>query len=145
MGNISAKLGDLSKSDNAQIKYFSGTATYTTTIDYSDRFGSGNIKPNQRLMLDLGEVRELAEVVINGKSAGIAWKAPYALDVTKFVHPGANKLEVKVTNLWVNRLIGEAQPGAKPITFTTLQTYNANAPLRPSGLMGPVTLVSEHH
>jgi len=139
VGTIAATLGDLSTNTNPAIKYFSGTATYTRSLDVKAVW----LKPNQHLMLDLGEVRELAEVVINGQSAGIAWKAPYALDVTKFVHPGANKLEVRVTNLWVNRLIGDAQPGVKPITFTTLKTYNADAPLRPSGLMGPVELKLE--
>jgi len=138
-GTIPATLGDLSTNANPAIKYFSGTASYTRTLNVKPAW----LKPNQHLMLDLGEVRELAEVIFNGTSAGIAWKPPYKLDVTKFVRPGVNKLEVKVTNLWVNRLIGDAQPGAKPITFTTLKTYNANAPLRPSGLMGPVVLVSE--
>ena len=61
-------------------------------------------------------------------------------DVTGLAHRGTNTLEVRVTNLWVNRLIGDAQPGARPITFTTLKTYRADAPLRPSGLLGPVTL-----
>jgi hypothetical protein len=139
VSTIPATLGDLSTNANPAIKYFSGTASYTRSLDVKAAW----LKPNQHLMLDLGEVRELAEVIINGTSAGIAWKPPYKLDVTKFVRPGVNKLEVKVTNLWVNRLIGDAQPGAKPITFTTLKTYNANAPLRPSGLMGPVVLVSE--
>ena len=94
-------------------------------------------------MLDLGEVRELAEVIVNGKSAGILWKPPYRADLTGLTQPGANTLEVRVTNLWVNRLIGDAQPGAKPITFTALKTYRADAPLRPSGLLGPVTLERE--
>ena len=88
-------------------------------------------------------MREVAEVLVNGKSAGIVWKPPYRADVTGLAHRGTNTLEVRVTNLWVNRLIGDAQPGARPITFTTLKTYRADAPLRPSGLMGPVTLEEE--
>jgi hypothetical protein len=59
------------------------------------------------------------------------------------VRPGANHLEVRVANLWVNRLIGDAQPGAQKFTFTTLPTYQASAPLRPAGLIGPVTLWRE--
>jgi hypothetical protein len=92
-------------------------------------------------MLDLGDVRELAEVSINGRPLGIAWHPPYRVDVTEAVKPGENTLEVKVTNLWVNRLIGDQQPGAKKYTFTVMPTYKADAPLRPSGLLGPVRLL----
>jgi hypothetical protein len=69
------------------------------------------------------------------------WHPPYKLDVTGAVKPGENTLEVKVTNLWVNRLIGDQQPGAKKYTFTVMPTYKADAPLRPSGLLGPVRLL----
>ena len=96
------------------------------------------------MRVDLGEVRELAEVLVNGKSAGILWKPPYQADITAVARRGTNTLEIRVTNLWVNRLIGDAQPDAKPITFTTLKTYRADAPLRPSGLIGPVTLQVEY-
>jgi alpha-L-rhamnosidase len=130
------ELADWSKSSDPGVRYFSGTATYHQTFKLPAKAG-------QRLVLDLGEVRELAEVIVNGKSAGILWKPPYRADVTGLVKPGTNRLEVRVTNLWVNRLIGDAQPGAKPITFTTLKTYRADAPLRSSGLMGPVTLQTE--
>jgi hypothetical protein len=137
VGTIPVTLGDLSTSANPAIKYFSGTASYARSLNIKPAW----LKPHAHLVLDLGEVHELAEVVINGKSAGIAWKAPYALDVTTFVHAGTNKLEVKVTNLWVNRLIGDAQPSVThKITFTTMPTYTAGAPLRPSGLIGPVVL-----
>jgi len=130
------QLADWSKSADAGVRYFSGTATYRQTFKLP-------AKPAKGLVLDLGEVRELAEVIVNGKSAGILWKPPYRADLTGLAKPGINTLEVRVTNLWVNRLIGDAQPGAKPITFTALKTYRADAPLRPSGLMGPVTLDAE--
>ena len=78
-----------------------------------------------------------------GTSAGVLWQPPFEADITALAKPGANSIEIRVTNLWVNRLIGDAQPGAKPITFTTLKTYRADAPLRPSGLLGPVTLQVE--
>ena len=94
-------------------------------------------------MLNLGDVGKIAEVLVNGKSAGIAWKPPDRLDVTAFVGPGENALEIRVANLWVNRLIGDAQPGADKIGFTTLPTYAPNAPLRPSGLLGGVRLEAE--
>jgi alpha-L-rhamnosidase len=132
-------LTDWSKSPIPGIKYFSGTGTYTKDITVpATALGKG-----KALFLDLGEVREMAEVYVNGKLAGTAWKAPYRVDISSVAKPGRNALEIRVANLWVNRLIGDAQPGAKPITFTTLKTYTKDAPLRPSGLMGPVTLQVE--
>jgi hypothetical protein len=126
-------LADWTKNPEAGVRYFSGTATYRQTFNLPAKTG-------KHLVLDLGEVREVAEVIVNGKSAGILWKPPYRADLTGLAKPGANTLEIKVTNLWVNRLIGDAQPGAKPITFTALKPYRADAPLRPSGLLGPVSL-----
>jgi hypothetical protein len=82
----------------------------------------------------------VAQVLVNGKPAGIAWKAPYEVDIGHLVGAGRNTVEVRVANLWVNRLIGDAQPGTDKVTFTTAPTYRADAPLRPSGLIGPVTL-----
>jgi hypothetical protein len=100
----------------------------------------------QPLRLDLGRVGDVAEVRVNGKLAGIAWKAPYRLDIGALVQPGRNNLEIRVANLWVNRLIGDEQPGAQKIAFTSAKTYTSRAPLRPSGLIGPVTLLvqTEH-
>jgi len=127
--------------DNADpgVKYYSGTATYTKTIDVPAAW----IGDKRRLVLDLGGVRELAEVSLNGRSLGVAWHPPYKVDVTGAVRPGKNTLEIKVTNLWVNRLIGDQQPGAKKYTFTVMSTYKADAPLRPSGLLGPVRIITE--
>ncbi|MBX9662026.1 glycosyl hydrolase [Novosphingobium sp.] len=127
-------LADWTQNADSGVRYFSGTATYRQTLKVPAK------RPGQRLILDLGDVRDLAEVLVNGQSAGILWNPPYEADVTGLVHDGNNTLEIRVTNLWVNRLIGDAQPGAKPITFTTLKTYRADAPLRPSGLLGPVML-----
>jgi len=94
--------------------------------------------------LDLGSVKNLAEVTVNGTPLGIAWKAPFRIDVTDALKPGSNALEIKVTNLWVNRLIGDAQPNvAKKYTYTTQQFYRANSPLAPSGLLGPVRIIKE--
>ena len=78
------------------------------------------------------------EVLVNGKNVGIAWKKPFKLDITEGVKKGANTLEIKVTNTWVNRLIGDAQPDVKnKITFTTMPFYQANSPLLPSRLPTP--------
>jgi hypothetical protein len=71
----------------------------------------------------------------------VVWHAPYRIDLAPAAKPGANRLEIKVVNLWVNRLIGDAQPGATKVTFTTGPAYAPDAPLRPSGLLGPVRLV----
>ena len=118
-------------------RYFSGTAVYTSTFDLPPKALSRGAK----LMLELGDVRELADVSVNGKPLGTVWTPPFRVDATGAVHPGRNVLSVKVANLWVNRLIGDAQPGAKArFTFTVIPTYRPDAPLRVSGLIGPVTL-----
>jgi hypothetical protein len=130
-----------SYTDNAEagIKYFSGTATYTKTITAI----AGWFATGKELWLDLGDVKNLAEVIVNGESLGIIWKKPFRVNVTKALKPGDNKLEIKVTNLWVNRLIGDAQPGVtNKITYTTMPFYQANSKLLPSGLLGPVRVVA---
>ena len=129
------KLGSLTEQADPGVKYFSGMATYASTFALPK-----GVKPGQPLWLNLGEVGELAEVSVNGRHAGYAWHKPYRVDVSAFVKKGANAVEIKVANLWVNRLIGDAQPGATKVTWTAIPTYMASAPLRPSGLIGPVTL-----
>jgi len=127
-------------SDNADtgVKYFSGVGTYTKTIQApADWF-----KPGAHLWIDLGDVRNLADVTVNGKPLGIVWHIPYRVDVTSALKPGANELTIKVTNAWVNRLIGDQQPGAEKYTFTVIHPYKANSPLLPSGLIGPVQISS---
>jgi len=118
------------------VKYFSGAATYRKTFEVPAAWLNGR----HPLMLNLGEVRELAEVSLNGRSLGITWHPPYKVDMASAVKSGANTLEIKVTNLWVNRLIGDQQHGAIKYIFTVLPTYKADAPLHPSGLLGPVTV-----
>ncbi len=121
------------------IRYFSGIGTYTKTIDASsDWFKSG-----APLWLDLGDVENLAEISVNGIPLGIAWHAPYRVDVTKALKPGTNQLTIKVVNTWVNRLIGDQQPNASKITFTDVTPYSANSPLMASGLIGPVHILRE--
>ena len=121
------------------VKYFSGTATYTKTVQASTEWLQGG----GGLWLDLGDVKNIAEVAVNGKPLGIFWKAPFRVDVTSAMRPGANTLEIKVTNLWVNRLIGDQQPDIpKKYTYTAVQFYRADSPLLPSGLIGPVQFVS---
>jgi hypothetical protein len=134
-------------SDNG-IKYFSGTAAYT------NHFTSPTLKENQRLFLDLGRVQVIAKVAINGKEVGTLWKLPFRLDITDAVKPGENELEVRVTNLWPNRLIGdESSPaenqykparngrGGGPITEIP-EWYAKNEP-KPAG--GRMTFTTWHH
>jgi hypothetical protein len=120
------------------VKYFSGTGTYSRTINAPAEW----FKEGGELWLDLGSVKNLAEVVVNGQSLGIVWKTPFRVNISEALKQGDNKVEIKVTNLWVNRLIGDSQPGVKEkITYTTLPFYRADSPLMPSGLLGPVQLV----
>ncbi|MGC4048416.1 MAG: glycosyl hydrolase [Paludibaculum sp.] len=131
-----SRLASWSENPDEGVKYFSGTATYEKSFEVPAAWlGQG-----QKLTLDLGDVRELAEVSLNGHPLGIVWHPPYRVDISGAVKQGQNRLEVKVTNLWVNRLIGDQQPGAKKVSFTVPPTYKADAPLRPSGLLGPVEI-----
>jgi hypothetical protein len=131
-------LGSWSDSPDAGVKYFSGTAIYSKAIQApADWFKSG-----AKLWLDLGDVKNIAEITVNGKPFGILWRPPFRVDITDALKAGANTLEIKVTNLWVNRLIGDQQPGmAKTYTYTAVKFYNADSPLLPSGLLGPVQIV----
>jgi hypothetical protein len=133
-----AKLVPWQESKDEGVKYFGGTGTYTKTIQAtSDWF-----KPGAELWIDLGQVKNLAEVSVNGKPLGIVWKTPYRVDATSALHPGSNTLEIRVTNGWANRIIGDRQPNAtKTYTFTSPKFYKANAPLQPSGLLGPVQVI----
>jgi hypothetical protein len=155
------KLASWSEHSSPGVRYFSGTATYAKTIAIPSPMPGAN----RHLVLDLGSVQVVAQVTLNGKDLGTLWKSPYRLDVTDTVKPGENTLEVKVTNLWVNRMIGDenlpedssrrpdgtlkewppwVQEG-KPSptgrhTFTSWRLWKAGDPLPPSGLLGPVTL-----
>jgi hypothetical protein len=131
------KLTSWADSADAGVKYFSGTGIYSKTIEApADWFSNGS-----RLWLDLGNVKSLADVAINGKALGTVWKAPFRIDITEALKPGANRLEVKATNLWINRLIGDAQSDVvRKYTYTTQPFYKSNSPLAPSGLLGPVRI-----
>jgi SAM-dependent methyltransferase len=133
------KLTSWSDSADAGVKYFSGTATYTKSVQAdADWFRSGT-----QLWIDLGDVKNLAEVTVNGKSLGIVWHSPYRVVATDVLKPGPNEITIKVTNAWVNRLIGDQQPDATTkYTFADVKPYSANSPLLPSGLLGPVQLYS---
>jgi hypothetical protein len=118
------------------IKYFSGQATYRKTFEVSALRA-----PHSAIMLNLGEVSDIATVRVNGKELGTLWLAPWEVDITAAVKPGENTLEVEVVNVWNNRLVGDAAlPAEQRQTFITAPTVKKNAPLQPAGLLGPVTL-----
>jgi hypothetical protein len=98
-------LMDWSKQEDKALKYFSGTARYEKTI----RISSGDLGPNKRIILDLGELHDIAELEINGMKAGVLWMPPYHADITSYLKAGNNKISVLVTNNWANRLIGDEQ------------------------------------
>ncbi|MES2390707.1 MAG: glycosyl hydrolase [Acidobacteriota bacterium] len=136
------KLISWADSPDTGIKYFSGTGTYTKTIDAPADW----IKKGTSVWLDLGDVKNLAEVTVNGKSLGVVWHAPYRVDLAGALKRGKNELIIKVTNSWVNRLIGDQQPDAKvKYTFADVRPYKASSPLLPSGLIGPVKLYAVTH
>jgi hypothetical protein len=145
---------------NNGVRYFSGTTTYNKEIEIpAERLNSG-----RELWLDLGAVKDFAEVSLNGQDFGVLWKPPFHVNITTAAKPGANHLVVKVTNLWPNRLIGDEQLppdvewngkqlagwpqwllDGKPsptgrLTFTTWHHWTKDSPLLESGLIGPVTL-----
>lgn len=140
-----------------RIRYFSGTAVYRKQFTLSNNL----IKNAHLLELDLGNILVMAEVFVNGKSLGVSWKAPYRMDISQAVKKGTNELEIRVTNLWPNRLIGDerlygscdyppkdwpdwVQKGTKAptghTTFATWKHWNENSSLQASGLLGPVLI-----
>lgn len=157
------KLADWSTNADPHIRFYSGTALYTCTFTLSEK----DFTEGHSLYLDLGDVAVVASVRINGTDAGIAWKKPYRVPLGDAVRPGNNRLEIRVANLWVNRMIGdeslppdsERKPdgtlkawpqwllegGQSPtgrISFATWRHWLANDPLQPSGLLGPVSVIA---
>jgi len=125
---------------DAGIKYFSGTVRYTKQIEIPPAL----LASNRRVLLDLGSVENIAEVWLNGSSLGVLWMPPFRVDIARAAKPGENFLEIEVTNLWPNRLIGDASlPEEKRFTRTNVGTFAKDSPLLPSGLLGPVRILVE--
>lgn len=119
------------------VKYHSGTLEYTRQFELSDDWLDASL----RLFLELGDVRELAEVELNGQNLGIVWKPPFAVEVTGAARRGQNHLRVRVTNFWPNRIIGEHfLPEEQRYTRTNIRKLTRDTPLMESGLLGPVRL-----
>ena len=116
------------------IKFYSGTATYEKTFDWDNSKLEGQ---NSKLFLDLGDLRELAEIHLNGKNLGIVWSPPFRVDISGAIKSGENKLEIDVVNFWPNRIIGDANlPPEKRFTQTNIRNLKAGTPLMASGLLG---------
>ncbi len=127
-------LYDWKNSSDAAIKYFSGTATYTTNLQIS-------AVPQQQTYIDLGHVMAMAKVYVNDHYAGGVWTYPYRLNISTFLNRGENKLKVEVVNNWMNRLIGDQQlPEKERKTWAVFNPYTASSELQASGLLGPVTI-----
>ena len=148
------------------VKYFSGTATYAKVITIPAEL----LGKDRGLYLDLGRVAVMARVKLNGKDLGVLWKAPYRVEIGRFAKAGENTLEIEVTNLWINRMIGDenlpedsdrnangtlkawpkwllegkSSPTGRQ-TFTSWRLYKKGDPLHESGLLGPVTLQATQH
>ena len=158
------ELSSWSEHSDPLVKYYSGTATYRKTFGVSKSALSDG---DARLWLDLGRVEVIARVTVNGKSCGIAWKPPYRVDITDALVAGQNDLRIEVVNTWVNRMIGDEQlpldaewkdwetlvdwpewfreghsSSTGRYTFTTARHYGKESPLMPSGLLGPVRILS---
>ena len=121
------------------IKYFSGTGTYTKTFEVQNEW----LKSKGEIILDLGTVGEMAEVYLNGTKLDLLCKAPYALEITDFLRPGKNHLQVKATNQWTNRLLGDSKmKDNKVLDSYTRPFLLNNYELTESGLIGPVKLLT---
>lgn len=150
------QLIDWSSASDPRIKYYSGNAFYEQTFEW-------NSSVDNKLYLDLGDVRHFAKVWLNGKELKTLWTSPWVVDISKEIKKGVNQLKIEVVNLWVNRLIGDAflpddgiVSGKWPdwmlnkqtrtgnrYTFTTYNHYSKNDTLDKSGLLGPVVILEE--
>ena len=128
-------LTDWTKHPEEGIKYYSGKAAYHTTFE---------LPQDQRrrpLYLDLGRVKDLARVSVNGRMLGVVWCEPWQIEISSAVRSGNNELEITVANEWVNRLVGDSKlPPEKRFAWTTWNPYKPDSTLLASGLLGPVTL-----
>jgi hypothetical protein len=137
-------LSSLTESDEPDVKYFSGTATYQNTFTLPKKDLPAG------LSIDLGAVGQMADIFINGEHVDFLWKAPYKVNFEGKLKPGKNTIEVKVVNTWVNRIIGDGQPDVEGHSFTPVAFYGVKSltqnmgTLTPSGLIGPVRLEMLH-
>ena len=157
-------LSDWKDHSDENVKYYSGTAIYRKSFIWIEEDTTEN-----RYILNLGDVKIVAEVKLNGKDLGVSWMPPYKVDISEALQKGNNQLEIRITNQWSNKLIGderfptsypafklegnfpknqmvdwyvnnEPMPEGQRTTFCTADFYDADDPLMPSGLLGPVQI-----
>lgn len=128
-------LSDWTESNNDKIKYYSGTATYSSKFNYAKN------KENQQMYIDLGKVGVMATIKINGKTIGTTWVAPYKLKINDALNDGENTIEIEVVNVWRNRLTGDKNlPESERSTWVNVDRVTPKEALISSGLLGPVTI-----
>jgi len=131
-------LDDWSKRPESGIKYYSGKAIYRKSFEMPDK------TPGCRYVLDLGDVKNLARIRLNGHDEGVVWCPPWRVDVTDAIKSQTNQLEIEVANLWPNRLIGDISlPPGQRLTWVAVNPFTQDSPLLPSGLPGPVRILVE--
>jgi len=127
------------KFDDRGIRYYSGSAVYKKHFTVA-----ANALKEKTVLLDLGNVLEMASIIINGHKMPVKWSAPFQFDISNEVKAGENLLEVEVVNLWPNRLIGDSKlPISERLTKTNIMKYDGSDSekyLRESGLLGPVSI-----
>ena len=130
-------LTDWTESKDDMIKYYSGTASY------SIRFNMNKLPEGKQILINSGVFTAMARVTVNDVYAGGLWTAPYQLNITKLIKEGENNLKIEIVNTWVNRLIGDSKlPVEKRLTWCPANPYTKDSPLQPSGLLGPVKILS---
>ena len=131
------KLISWTQHQNADVKYYSGAATYIKEFEIKNADTTG-----KKYYLDLGYLRELASVRVNGKECGIVWAPPFKVEITSALKTGLNRLEVTIVNFWPNRIIGDLNvPPEKRFTKTNIRKFTKDTPLMESGLFGPVRIL----
>jgi hypothetical protein len=131
-------LQDWTTSQDERIKYYSGTAFYNCKLSLE------KLPENKKVVINLGAVTAMAKVTVNGTYAGGVWTAPYCLNITRLVKQGENEIKIEVVNTWVNRLIGDSKlPAEQRPTWCPVNQYTPESQLQPSGLFGPVQILSE--
>ena len=135
-------LADWTKRAEPGIKFYSGKAVYRKTISVAP----GTITPGGKYYLDLGVVKNLARVRLNGRDLGVVWCYPWRVNISEAIRAGDNQLEIEVANLWPNRLIGDQSlPAEQRFTWASVNRYTSHSPLLPSGLLGPVSILTTDH
>jgi len=135
------ELVDWTKRQEDGIRFYSGKAIYRKTLQWQPGAGGDALDAKAPVFLDLGEVRDVATVRLNGREIATLWLAPYRVDVADWLRPGANVLEIEVINPWNNRVVGDlALPVEQRHTFILAATIKKDGPLLPAGLLGPVSL-----